>query len=204
MTCSTVAPPRPGVKWRSPRAAWLRYFMVIPVSAGPHHRSLVRGSANDAADPPRDSTWAPRAIPAAGQIFSLEPAVSRVLFRRCRRWWSFLWAGRCRTARATYSRSNRRGPRRRGFPRDPGLVLLRVGFAVPPPSPEGRCALTAPFHPYRPLARPAVCFLLHCPSSHLDWPLASTLPYGARTFLDGNLAAPPRPPVRLQREDARL
>src|SRR5258705_12999847 len=28
------------------------------------------------------------------------------------------------------------------------MVLLRVGFAVPPPSPEGRCALTAPFHPY--------------------------------------------------------
>ena len=26
-------------------------------------------------------------------------------------------------------------------------------------------------------------FLLHFPSSHLDWPLTSTLPYGARTFL---------------------
>ena len=26
-------------------------------------------------------------------------------------------------------------------------------------------------------------FLLHFPSSHLDWSLASTLPYGARTFL---------------------
>jgi hypothetical protein len=39
---------------------------------------------------------------------------------------------------------------------DPGLlprrsysVLLPVGFAVPPPLPEARCALTAPFHPYR-------------------------------------------------------
>src|SRR5439155_25505291 len=29
----------------------------------------------------------------------------------------------------------------------------------------------------------AVCFLLHCPASHLDWPLTSTLPYEARTFL---------------------
>src|SRR6185312_4534479 len=28
-------------------------------------------------------------------------------------------------------------------------VLLPVGFAVPPPLPEARCALTAPFHPYR-------------------------------------------------------
>jgi len=28
------------------------------------------------------------------------------------------------------------------------LVLLRVGFAMPRPSLAGRCALTAPFHPY--------------------------------------------------------
>lgn len=46
---------------------------------------------------------------------------------------------------------------------------------------------------------PAVCFLLHCPSSHLDWPLASTLPKGARTFLDGR-TSPSRPPFELQRE----
>jgi len=39
---------------------------------------------------------------------------------------------------------------------DPGFlpsrsysVLLPVGFAVPLPSPEARCALTAPFHPCR-------------------------------------------------------
>jgi len=29
------------------------------------------------------------------------------------------------------------------------LVLLPVGFAVPMPLPASRCALTAPFHPYR-------------------------------------------------------
>src|SRR5581483_2062581 len=34
-----------------------------------------------------------------------------------------------------------------------------------------------------PTLRWAVCFLLHCPASHLDWPLASTLPFEARTFL---------------------
>src|SRR5437870_3753079 len=34
-----------------------------------------------------------------------------------------------------------------------------------------------------PTLRWAVCFLLHCPASHLDWPLTSTLPYEARTFL---------------------
>ncbi len=35
----------------------------------------------------------------------------------------------------------------------PYLVLLRMGFAVPPPSPAARCALTAPFHPYRSFRR---------------------------------------------------
>jgi hypothetical protein len=30
----------------------------------------------------------------------------------------------------------------------PYLVLLRVGFALPPPLLAARCALTAPFHPY--------------------------------------------------------
>jgi hypothetical protein len=34
------------------------------------------------------------------------------------------------------------------------LVLLPVGFALPPPLPAARCALTAPFHPYRPLGFP--------------------------------------------------
>ncbi len=88
------------------------------------------------------------------------------------------------------TRDARRGSRRRGCPRDPVPVLLQVGFAVPPSSPRGRCALTAPFHPCRRLAAAAVCSLLHCPSSHLDWPLASTMPCGARTFLDRRPEAP--------------
>jgi len=33
--------------------------------------------------------------------------------------------------------------------RRPYSVLLPVGFAVPPTLPPTRCALTAPFHPYR-------------------------------------------------------
>ncbi len=32
----------------------------------------------------------------------------------------------------------------------PYSVLLRVGFTLPQASPPARCALTAPFHPYRP------------------------------------------------------
>jgi hypothetical protein len=35
-----------------------------------------------------------------------------------------------------------------GYPWSPYLALLRMGFTVPPPFPEERCALTAPFHPY--------------------------------------------------------
>src|SRR5438128_6826040 len=34
-----------------------------------------------------------------------------------------------------------------------------------------------------PAFRPAVCSLWRCPASRLGWPLASTLPCGARTFL---------------------
>ena len=44
------------------------------------------------------------------------------------------------------------------------LVLLRVGFAVPRTLLRGRCALTAPFHPYLSHCSEAVCFLLHFPS----------------------------------------
>jgi hypothetical protein len=49
--------------------------------------------------------------------------------------------------------------RRKGPPGTPGslpdacrsyLVLLPVGFSLPPPLPTARCALTAPFHPCRP------------------------------------------------------
>jgi hypothetical protein len=53
-------------------------------------------------------------------------------------------------------------------------------------SPQPRCALTAPFHPYLipACAGPsAVCFLLPCSACHHGWPLAITLPCGVRTFL---------------------
>ena len=44
-------------------------------------------------------------------------------------------------------------------------VLLPVGFAVPPALPPARCALTAPFHPYRGVTQrtAAVCSLWHFP-----------------------------------------
>ena len=47
-------------------------------------------------------------------------------------------------------RGCRAGPARAGIAAGlvPYLVLLRVGFTLPPPLPPERCALTAPFHPY--------------------------------------------------------
>ena len=45
----------------------------------------------------------------------------------------------------------------------------------------------------------AVCSLWHFPAGHPDWPLASTLPFGAPTFLDPvpPMRPEPRPPGRL-------
>ena len=82
----------------------------------------------------------------------------------------------------------------------PYLVLLRVGFTLPPVLPPARCALTAPFHPYPasvlamgvPLrgfmprtsrGLEAVCFLWHFPWARAPQALPGTLPFGARTFL---------------------
>jgi hypothetical protein len=70
----------------------------------------------------------------------------------------------------------------------PYLVLLRVGFTLPPALPSERCALTAPFHPYpSPLARRGRYVL--CGTSRLaaltprSRTLSGTLPCGVRTFL---------------------
>jgi len=62
--------------------------------------------------------------------------------------------------------------------------LLRVGFTKPTESPQ---PLVRSYRTVSPLpvryAPSAVCFLWHYPSGHPDWRLASTLPYGAPTFL---------------------
>jgi len=67
----------------------------------------------------------------------------------------------------------------------PCSALLRVGFAEPPGSPR---ALVRSYRTVSPLPDrspgPAVCFLWHFPAGRPDWPLASTLPCGAPTFLD--------------------
>ena len=66
---------------------------------------------------------------------------------------------------------------------DPYLALLRVGFTLPRVLPRARCALTAPFHPYRRRSGLAVSFLWHFPWTRAPQALPGTLSYGARTFL---------------------
>jgi len=67
----------------------------------------------------------------------------------------------------------------------PYLVLLRVGFALPPPLPEARCALTAPFHPYPDCSgRYILCGTFRPrPLKTAARTLSGTPLYGVRTFL---------------------
>jgi len=70
----------------------------------------------------------------------------------------------------------------------PYLVLLPVGFALPPPLPAARCALTAPFHPCRPIAAQAarglaVCFCGTFPGVAPAGRYPAPCFHGARTFL---------------------
>jgi hypothetical protein len=93
------------------------------------------------------------------------------------------------------------------------LVLLRVGFTMRCGLRLTRCALTAPFHPYRlPWLSPnqsAVYSLLHWPSrcllKHPSRTLSGTLPCGVRTFLPRQTLPQPKLGKRSrQRSSSRL
>jgi hypothetical protein len=69
--------------------------------------------------------------------------VSRVLSR------TVIHLGRTSPCASSDLPGDTRGPRGAARGRSPPyLVLLRVGFTLPPVLPPARCALTAPFHPY--------------------------------------------------------
>ena len=81
----------------------------------------------------------------------------------------------------------------------PYLVLLPVGFALPPPFPAARCALTAPFHPYPPspkLSR-AVYFLWHFPWGRPRRALPGTVSPWSPDFPPPHTRARRRPSDRL-------
>jgi|GEM_PF-2414349 len=67
--------------------------------------------------------------------------------------------------------------------------------------PPARCALTAPFHPYRSRRSRAgtwaVCFLLHFPWARAPQALPGTSSAGARTFLPSRTSREQRLPSRL-------
>ncbi len=71
------------------------------------------------------------------------------------------------------------------------LVLLRVGFTLPQLLPAARCALTAPFHPYRKLhSRPAaVSSLWHLPSTGLETGIPDVIRHTALRSSDFPLPA---------------
>ena len=113
--------------------------------------------------------------------------ISRFLYP-CGRW-SFIWAVHRWPALATYP-----GVRRSGPLLLPYLVLLHVGFTLPAKLLPPRCALTAPFHPYRTHAGSGGIFSVALSVSVSGpRPLAGTPPCGDRTFLSRRRE---RPPVR--------
>jgi len=85
------------------------------------------------------------------------------------------------------------------------LVLLRVGFTMRRTLLSVRCALTAPFHPYRqPLERDCRRYIFCCTGrlcalKRTSRTLSGTLPCGVRTFLPLPKLAPGR-----QRSSSRL
>ena len=101
-----------------------------------------------------------------------------------------------------------------GFP--PYLVLLRVGFTLPQPLLPARCALTAPFHPYRTgrpgrspsgqlsmpkHGHPAVCFLWHWPSVSLYAHVPDVIRHTALRSSDFPLPAAPGLPPKASGSD---
>jgi N-acetyl-anhydromuramyl-L-alanine amidase AmpD len=71
-----------------------------------------------------------------------------------------------------------------------------VGFALPPPLPEARCALTAPFHPCRPASEAELRRLLAAIGYALDGDLARVVTAFQRRYrparCDGALDAETR------------
>jgi len=97
----------------------------------------------------------------------------------------FLWDAHCWTPRATDPDGEPKTVLQTCACRHPYLVLLPVGFAMPLPLPVARCALTAPFHPYRMtevIRRSALCGTVPgvAPAGRYPAPCFR----GARTFLD--------------------
>ena len=101
---------------------------------------------------------------------------------------SFIWTGGRPPVLATHPDGGAQA--RPGFPPcRPYSVLLQAGLAVPPSLRSGRCALTAPFHPYpRDGGRSVLCGAVPGVAPGGGYPPPCLR--GARTFLPRGLSAP--------------
>jgi hypothetical protein len=136
---------------------------------------------------------------------SVPPDTQACLTRR-----PFLWTAHCWTVLATNPGASELRPscpphpKRRLRARRPYSVLLQAGLAVPSPSPGPRCALTAPFHPYRALYSHARGGLLSVALSLGSLPAGVTRRLVAvEPGLSSPLQAGERPPGRLA-QDAQM
>ena len=161
--------------WRNPTHGWVRveweginpsptevlgHAVRSPFQrhrrGGVYPRPRVLAPIRRSFSPP--ATFSPQARSGHGEKKWLEEAIGRILCPEGRR--PFIWAARHRAARAAYPETSPTGVGCGDrHPWSPYSALLRMGFTVPSPSPERRCALTAPFHPYpRPTrGRSALC-----------------------------------------------
>ena len=100
-----------------------------------------------------------------------------------------IYKRRCRRPPAAYPGT------RAGSPRTcPVWPCSGWGLPSLPGHPGSWWSLTPPFHPYPPHPAQtqgvrAVCFLWHWPAGYPEWVLPTTLPCGARTFLEPRFVA---------------
>ena len=140
--------------------------------------------------------------PGADGLAHRPGSVRRTPSRACG-WRPSIWDDRYRPPRAVHPRIVGGPPIRAGPPAvtvRPFLTLLQVGFTEPRRSPAVlvvSCTTVSPL----PLPRAAVSFLWHCPAGCPGWVLPTTLPCGARTFLDSRpVGRGPRSPGQPIRE----
>ena len=81
------------------------------------------------------------------------------------------------------------------------LVLLQVGFTVPQLLPVARCALTAPFHPYRMPSKMIRRFTFCCTSRRLTPPRRYLAPCPVEPGLSSTMRSAQRDCLAISNQD---
>ena len=180
-------------------AAWTRLRFASPVVACPLSSGLCRPASETGGGPARCG---------AGPPSHISRPVSRVLYGGGRSPTRDGHSSGTPVARRFEQPTRTAGSGHRSWstaaacavqaPRRPYSVLLPVGFAVPIALPQSRCALTAPFHPYRgPLftpggARAGLCGGLFSVALSLGSPPPDVIRH--RMSVEPGLSSPVPPP----------